>query len=79
MSENNKCQECQRLWGEYLSAVLEHTRLDRQLYFTQLYQEPGSIQNIRAALEAAAIGRDATRNLIRKHELSHGKADAATV
>jgi len=79
MPENNKCQQCQRLWGEYLSAVLEHTRLDRQLYFTELRQEPGSVQNAKSALAAADIARKGARELIRKHELSHGKADAATV
>jgi hypothetical protein len=75
----NKCQECQRLWGEYVSAVLEHTRLDRQLYFTGLRQEPGLAQNVKTALEAAAIARDAARELIRKHEVTHRKADAAAV
>jgi len=79
MPNHDKCQECQRLWGEYVSAVLEHTRLDRQLYFTELRQEPGSVQNIRTALEAAAIARDAARELIRRHEPIHCKANAAAV
>ncbi len=79
LPETSKCQECQRFWGEYVSAVLEHTRLDRQLYFTELYQEPGSVQNIKATLEAARIARDSARELIRKHELVHRKADAAAV
>lgn len=74
MPGNNRCQECQRLWGEYTSAALEQVRLDRRLYFTIIGHEGGSVTNLKTALDAAIIARDAVRELIRIHQQAHPKA-----
>ncbi len=78
MPENNRCHECQQLWGEYTSAALEQVRLDRRLYFATIGHEAGSISNLKTALDAAVIARDAIRELIRIHQQSHQKADATS-
>jgi hypothetical protein len=71
------CRECQRLWGEYLSALLEHARLDRLFYFVSLGQEPGSTEALSAAVFTAAIAKDRLREQIREHQQTH--AEAASV
>ena len=77
LTTNNHCPECQRLWGEYVSAMLEHVRLDRQLYFVTLGQESGSIPTVRTSLGAATLAKDSLRELIGRHEQDHRKAQAA--
>ena len=72
-----RCKDCQRLWAEYVSAVLEHVRLDRQVYFASHNQGPGQLQPLRNSLEAAAITAKSLRERIRRHQDSHKNAYSA--
>ena len=77
MQQNNRCHECQKLWGEYVSALFQHATVDRQLYFVSIGEEPGSITVLTSALVAAAIAKDSMRDLIRKHQETHRKVETA--
>ena len=78
VQENHRCEECQRLWGEYVSAVLEYVRLDRQVYFATLRQESSQIPGLHHSLGSAVIAKDAVRDLIREHAATHLNASAAS-
>ncbi len=70
------CAECQRLWAEYVSAVLEHIRVERQLYFASL-ADASQAQSLNALLERAVVAEKSIRELIRDHESSHRAGEAA--
>jgi len=78
MSEDLRCKECRRLWAEYVSAVLEQVRLDRQLYFASQKREPDQSQQLRTALEAAGIATKSLREQIDRHRDTHQDADEVT-
>jgi hypothetical protein len=71
LQSQNDCHECRRLWAEYLSALLDHARLDRQVYFIRLGQEAGGLDGLEQSRETARIAKDSFRKMIRQHEQSH--------
>ena len=78
MPEEVRCRECQRLWAEYLSALLEQVRLDRQLYFASQSREPDQLQLLKNALQAAGIATKSLRERIERHRDAHPGADRVT-
>ncbi len=72
------CQECRRLWRDYSEAISNHFQLDRRLKQTGLTQGKGSQANLSSLIEAAAAGRMAKRDAIRRHMSAvHGVETAA--
>ncbi len=73
-----KCPECHRLWAEYVSALFHYASVDRQLYFTSLGEQPGSIETLSGSFIAATTAKDSMREMIRRHKETHRRAEAAT-
>lgn len=78
MPEDVRCKDCQRLWAEYVSTLLEQVRLDRQLYFAGQSREPDHLQPLRTALEAASIATKSLREQIQRHGDTHRGVDHVT-
>ena len=67
----SKCHECHELWGEYISASLQHIQLEREIYFVTTREEGGSVAALEPALNRARAIADAIRERIRKHGYAH--------
>jgi hypothetical protein len=78
MPEGARCKECQRLWADYVSAVLEQVRQDRHHYFAALTGDPGQLLHLRSALDAATVAVKLLRVRIREHQELHQKAGWAS-
>lgn len=71
MPEEVRCKECQRLWAEYVSALLEQVRLDRQLYFAGQSQKPDQLPQLTNSLKAASVATKSLRERIERHKDAH--------
>ena len=73
------CPECDELWLEYSATTIEHIALENKLKIAVVEHDALSIEVLTAVTEMAAIARDSVREKIQKHEVNHGKADAAII
>lgn len=62
------CEECQRLWLEYASAIAEHIRSDNKLRLAALKRDYEAIKQLALGVDAAEKNRNGLRTALADHE-----------
>jgi hypothetical protein len=71
------CDECDRLWEEYGTAVLALVRLDSRLKMVTLRNEVEAVAQLTRSVEAAVALRDLALQRFREHHATHPFAASA--
>lgn len=62
------CEECQRLWLEYASAIAEHIRSDDKLFLATVRRDFDAIKPLALGVDAAEKNRSHLRTALTDHE-----------
>jgi hypothetical protein len=68
---SERCEECARLWQEFVQATNAHLRLVGQLQIAVMQQDSAAIAELNRAVAESAAKRQIARNAFRAHSAMH--------
>ena len=72
------CTECDRLWREFANATIEQFQLQGKLRVASLELRRDEIQRLTGSIENAAGAAEQARQVMLRHESTHGLVRAAS-